>query len=75
MIFGEGGEKMSKSRGNVINPTDVIAEYGADTMRQPSRGIGLVKVALSPAARPGSFISESENYFTYLRNTCSKIGT
>ena len=33
MILGEGGIKMSKSRGNVVNPTDVIAEYGADTMR------------------------------------------
>ncbi len=33
MILGEGGIKMSKSRGNVINPTDVIREYGADTMR------------------------------------------
>ena len=33
MILGEGGEKMSKSRGNVVNPNDVIAEYGADTMR------------------------------------------
>ena len=33
MILGEGGIKMSKSRGNVINPNDIIAEYGADTMR------------------------------------------
>ena len=33
MILGEGGIKMSKSRGNVINPSDVIKEYGADTMR------------------------------------------
>ncbi|MBQ5739595.1 MAG: class I tRNA ligase family protein, partial [Oscillospiraceae bacterium] len=33
MILGEGGIKMSKSRGNVINPNDVIAEFGADTMR------------------------------------------
>ena len=33
MILGEGGEKMSKSRGNVINPNDVVALYGADTMR------------------------------------------
>ena len=33
MILGEGGIKMSKSRGNVVNPNDVIAEYGADTMR------------------------------------------
>ena len=33
MILGEGGIKMSKSRGNVVNPNDVIAEFGADTMR------------------------------------------
>ena len=33
MILGEGGIKMSKSRGNVVNPTDVINAYGADTMR------------------------------------------
>ncbi len=33
MILGEGGEKMSKSRGNVVNPNDVVAQYGADTMR------------------------------------------
>ncbi|MDD3165175.1 MAG: leucine--tRNA ligase [Oscillospiraceae bacterium] len=33
MILGEGGDKMSKSRGNVINPTDIINVYGADTMR------------------------------------------
>ena len=33
MILGENGEKMSKSRGNVINPDDVVAEFGADTMR------------------------------------------
>ncbi|HPE95008.1 MAG TPA: leucine--tRNA ligase [Bacillota bacterium] len=33
MILGEDGEKMSKSRGNVINPDDVINNYGADTLR------------------------------------------
>lgn len=33
MILGEDGEKMSKSRGNVINPDDVVKEYGADTLR------------------------------------------
>jgi leucyl-tRNA synthetase len=33
MILGENGEKMSKSRGNVINPDDVIKEFGADSMR------------------------------------------
>ncbi len=33
MILGDGGEKMSKSLGNVVNPSDVIRQYGADTMR------------------------------------------
>ena len=33
MILGEGGEKMSKSRGNVVNPNDIVEQYGADTMR------------------------------------------
>lgn len=33
MILGEGGEKMSKSRGNVVNPNDIVSQYGADTMR------------------------------------------
>ena len=33
MILGEGGEKMSKSRGNVVNPNDIVNQYGADTMR------------------------------------------
>ncbi len=33
MILGEGGEKISKSRGNVVNPNDIVAQYGADTMR------------------------------------------
>ncbi len=33
MILGENGEKMSKSRGNVVNPDDIIKDYGADTMR------------------------------------------
>ncbi len=40
MILGEGGEKMSKSRGNVVNPTDIIKEYGADTMRSYIMFIG-----------------------------------
>ena len=33
MILGENNEKMSKSKGNVINPDDIVKEYGADTLR------------------------------------------
>ena len=33
MILGENGEKMSKSRGNVVNPDDIVMDYGADTLR------------------------------------------
>ena len=40
MILGENGEKMSKSRGNVVNPDDVIDKYGADTMRLYEMFIG-----------------------------------
>ena len=40
MILGENGEKMSKSRGNVVNPDDIIKEYGADTMRLYEMFIG-----------------------------------
>ena len=40
MILGENGEKMSKSRGNVINPDDIVNEYGADTLRLYEMFIG-----------------------------------
>ena len=40
MILGENGEKMSKSRGNVVNPDDVVNDYGADTMRMYEMFIG-----------------------------------
>ncbi len=40
MILGENGEKMSKSRGNVVNPDDIVKEYGADTMRMYEMFIG-----------------------------------
>ena len=40
MILGENGEKMSKSRGNVVNPDDVVSQYGADTMRLYEMFIG-----------------------------------
>lgn len=40
MVLGEGGEKMSKSRGNVINPDDVVERYGADVFRMYEMFIG-----------------------------------
>jgi len=40
MILGENGEKMSKSRGNVVNPDDIVQQYGADTMRLYEMFIG-----------------------------------
>ena len=40
MILGENGEKMSKSRGNVVNPDDIVRTYGADTMRLYEMFIG-----------------------------------
>ncbi|MEG2914894.1 MAG: leucine--tRNA ligase, partial [Oscillospiraceae bacterium] len=40
MILGEDGEKMSKSRGNVVNPDDIIKEFGADTLRLYEMFIG-----------------------------------
>lgn len=40
MVLGEDGSKMSKSRGNVINPDDIVREYGADTLRLYEMFIG-----------------------------------
>jgi leucyl-tRNA synthetase len=45
MILGEGGVKMSKSLGNVINPDDVIAEFGADSMRMYEMFMGPLEVS------------------------------
>ena len=45
MILGEGGVKMSKSLGNVINPDDIVREYGADTMRVYEMFMGPLEVS------------------------------
>ena len=47
MILGEGGEKMSKSRGNVVNPNDIVNEFGADTLRLHIMFIGDFEKAVS----------------------------
>ena len=47
MILGEGGEKMSKSRGNVVNPNEIVEQYGADTMRLHIMFIGDFEKAVS----------------------------
>ncbi len=47
MILGENGEKMSKSRGNVVNPDDIIKEFGADTLRTYEMFIGAFDMAAS----------------------------
>jgi len=52
MILGEDGEKMSKSRGNVINPDPLIEKYGADALR-------LAMIFLAPPEQTASFKIES----------------
>ena len=47
MILGENGEKMSKSRGNVVNPDDIVSAYGADTLRTYEMFIGAFDLAAS----------------------------
>ncbi len=47
MIYGEDGQKMSKSRGNVVNPDEVISEHGADTLRMYEMFMGPLEVAKS----------------------------
>ncbi len=45
MILGENGEKMSKSRGNIVNPDDIVRDYGADTLRTYEMFIGAFELA------------------------------
>ena len=47
MILGENGEKMSKSRGNVVNPDDIVLDYGADTLRTYEMFIGAFDLSAS----------------------------
>ncbi|MGX7445784.1 leucine--tRNA ligase [Dolosigranulum pigrum] len=47
MILGEGNEKMSKSKGNVVNPDDVVEQYGADTLRLYEMFMGPLDAAIA----------------------------
>ena len=47
MILGSNGEKMSKSRGNVVNPDDIVMDYGADTLRAYEMFIGAFDLSAS----------------------------
>ena len=71
MILGEGGEKMSKSRGNVVNPNDVVEQYGADTMRTYIMFIGdFEKAAAVAAPTPSRAASASSTGCGTWRRSC-----
>ncbi|WP_409968200.1 leucine--tRNA ligase [Bengtsoniella intestinalis] len=65
MILGEGGEKMSKSRGNVVNPNDIIDLYGADTMRTYIMFIGDFE---KPAAWSGQAVKGCKRFLDRVWN-------
>jgi len=61
MILGEGGEKMSKSKGNVINPDKLISQYGADTLR-------MYEMFLGPLDQPKPWDTKGiEGVYKFLR--------
>ena len=69
MILGENGEKMSKSRGNVVNPDDIVRDYGADTFAGPPQQGQVVFTHSVIAARGDSPVSVGMQAVTY-RKRC-----
>ena len=72
MVFGPDGNKMSKSRGNVVTPTDAVAEYGADSVRQalvlggqPGSDVQFQPKEATSASR---FLTKVWNIFQFSRN-------
>jgi len=63
LIRDEKGQKMSKSKGNVINPLSILDEYGADSLR----------MTLLQAASPGQDVRLSKQSIVSMRNFCTKI--
>jgi leucyl-tRNA synthetase len=66
MILGTDGEKMSKSRGNVINPDDVVEEHGADSLR-------LYEMFMGPIEAVKPWQTEQVSGVVKLRNRCYQI--
>lgn len=74
MILGEDGEKMSKSRGNVINPDSVVKEYGADTLRLYEMFMGPLEKT-KPWSMNGvkgvyNFLNRAHRFFMDKNNYC-----
>lgn len=63
LIRDEKGQKMSKSKGNVINPLAILEEYGADSLR----------LSLSQSASPGQDVRLAQQAIVSMRNFCTKI--
>ncbi len=86
MILGEGGVKMSKSLGNVINPDDIVSNYGADTLRTyemfigdyekeatwSEQGLNGCKRYLDRVIRIGEKVNDSDNYSSELEKDIHK---
>ena len=86
MILGEGGVKMSKSLGNVVNPNDMIEEYGADALRTyemfigdyekevawSEQGLNGCKRFIDRIVRIGEKVSDKESYTNELENIIHK---
>ncbi|MBQ7737131.1 MAG: leucine--tRNA ligase [Oscillospiraceae bacterium] len=72
MILGEGGEKMSKSRGNVVNPNDIVAQYGADTLRVYIMFIGDFTKAAEWSAKA---VAGCRRFLDRVWNLCSVVRT
>ena len=73
MILAEDGEKMSKSRGNVVNPDDIVNEFGADSLRLYEMFMGPLE-KVKPWQTKGvkgvhNFIRKSFNFYGNVENT------
>lgn len=76
MILGEDGEKMSKSKGNVINPDDVVYDYGADTLRLYEMFMGPLEATkpwtTSGVEGPRRFLERVYRLYTEIANIVSE---